>query len=145
MELELWFGDKHDQDSIKSTFYWWDLADDIYFFLTTQPVLPQLWGACQHPALSVCVLSHLFGCLLWDVQLPQLLQKHRVDILRLRAGAWLLWWLHSSLENRDTHWTSCAALILMTQGTTDGISSYIRSKRLTGLHRQPPGPWKQVW
>lgn len=32
-------------------------------------------------------VAHLFGCLLRDVKLPELLQEHRVDILRARVWA----------------------------------------------------------
>lgn len=37
--------------------------------------------------ILVSAVSNLFGCLLWDVQLSELLQKHRVDILRARVWA----------------------------------------------------------
>lgn len=38
--------------------------------------------------------SHLLGCFFRDVQLPELLQKHRVHVCRTQLWSWLLWWLH---------------------------------------------------
>lgn len=46
------------------------------------------------------VPAHLFGCLLRDVQLPELLQKLRVDILASSAG--LNWWIHPDVTTTTT-------------------------------------------
>lgn len=46
------------------------------------------------------VPAHLFGCLLRDVQLPELLQELRVDILASSAG--LNWWIHPAVTTTTT-------------------------------------------
>lgn len=78
-----------------------------YLFNTHTLILPgMLWiNSKLMPKFIISndclkVPTHLFGCLLRDVQLPELLQELRVDILASSAG--LNWWIHPAVTTTTT-------------------------------------------